>query len=219
MVSLAARLREVLTSTSRRLRLLTRGGEATDTLTRIQETLVQSLVQGAASRRWLGADVDVRVDEIDTELEESPTATAGVVVPYVRTWARRMVVSASGAPRSMIVVVLHRQALEPAAARGGAPIAGAAPGSRRVRHFPVMILAGHMGPDDARRVLAIPDAEDHLPRLAISPDGRIVVDRRAAQYRREYERQFDQLDAVVSSICRDPRVATLLQDWVSDSER
>lgn len=205
-----------------------------ETLARIHEIIAQYSSQGAAARAWLSAGLDVRVDEIDTEVDTTATPSrrsgsqrtdskhAGVVA-RPSTWARRMVISARGAPRAMIVVILHRQALEFSDTDDGAVVRvasgvpcatdlGGARGS-----FPVIILAGHMGPDDDRRILAIPDAENYLPRLTCAPDGRIVVDRSAPQYRPEFARQMDDLDAVVAGICRDPMVATLLQDWVSET--
>lgn len=207
-----------------------------ETLARIHEIIAQYSNQGAAARAWFTTGLDVRVDEMDTEVEapslpSRSSATRergsrrGGVVARPSTWARRMVISARGAPRAMIVVILHRQALEFSGTDDGAvvrlasgvPCATGAGGARA--SFPVIILAGQMGPDDDRRILAIPDAENYLPRLTCAPDGRIVIDRSAPQYRPEFEHQMDDLDAVVAGICRDPMVATLLQDWVSESSR
>lgn len=246
-MSLAGRMMRALVavlpdlSTVVLVRRRTGGGDPALTLVRVHRALDQSVRGGSAGRRWLSSDVDVRLDHVEsTPVRPHPrdpgtsgradapgrtAATRGAVAE--RPWARRLVVTNPGAPQGNAVFVLHRQ-----------PVDVATEG----RH-PVVLLAGRISHADQARMLAIPDVEHCLPCLTLTEDGRVVVDRSAVgaddegrtaddvpgTSRRRDGRAArpgvcdtltaDALDAILAQICRDPRVATLLHDWVSDSVR
>lgn len=181
-------------------RRLPAAGEADRILNDTRETLRDSLRHGAVIRHFLGSQVDVVVDEIETP---APTGSAhGREVVPAHGWARRMTVSSARAPHAHTVVVLHRQS---------------APGSPLRRRFPVVVLVGRIETKQLLHLLTVPDAEEHLPRLTHAEDGRIVVDRRESTA--DEQRRADDLDEIMGAISRDPRVATLLHDWLSDSAR
>lgn len=188
------------------------GADPGVTVARVQRALSDSLAGGYAARRWLTGGMDVRLDEV----ESAPVVVArgrrapepsGVIA--MRPWARRLVVTNPNAPQGSGVFVLHRQPVD-------VTVEG--------RH-PVVLLAGRVSQADQARILAIPDVEHCLPRLTSAEDGRIVVDRSAVPAGAIGGAGVcdaltaDALDAILAQLCQDPRVATLLHDWVSDAAR